>query len=212
MSVSSGLDKHPHPKQRQHYGIDYLLASHPIMRRLRAAGSTQLHGNKNWGAAFLLMDYLQQHPLAPHSRVLDVGCGWGLGGIYCAKHLDASVIASDADSAVFPFLQAQAAVNNVTVDCQPWAFEDIPDAELARSDCLIGSDICFWDDMAEGGYQMIARAVDAGCGQILLSDPGRPPFLAVAEACVDDFYAELLPVEACSQRHHRGFVLRLENR
>ena len=50
--------------------------------------------------------------------------------------------------------------------------------------------------MAEAVYQMIARAVDAGCGQILLSDPGRPPFLAVAEACVDDFYAELLPVEA----------------
>ena len=91
MSVSSGLDKHPHPKQRQHYGIDYLLASHPIMRRLRAAGSTQLHGNKNWGAAFLLMDYLQQHPLAPHSRVLDVGCGWGGMGLYLAQQTGAHV-------------------------------------------------------------------------------------------------------------------------
>ena len=67
-------------------------------------------------------------------------------------------------------------------------------------------------EMPDGEDGLIARAVDAGCGQILLSDPGRPPFLAVAEACVDDFYAELLPVEACSQRHHRGFVLRLENR
>lgn len=212
MSLASPAAHSGHPKQRCHYGVNYLLASHPTMRRLRAAGSTQLHGNKNWGAAFLLMDYLQQYPLASGSRVVDVGCGWGLGGIYCAKHVAARVTASDADPAVFPFLQAQAAANKVTIDCQPWAFEDIPDAELAQSDCLIGSDICFWDDMAEEVYQLIARAVEAGCGQILLSDPGRPPFLAVAEACVSDFYAELLPAQAHSQRHHRGFILRLENR
>ena len=212
MPIPSDPANRSHAKQRQHYGIDYLLASHPVMRRLRAAGSTQLHGNKNWGAAFLLMDYLQQHALAPGSRVLEVGCGWGLGSIYCAKHLEATVTASDADPAVFPFLQAQAAANDVAIDCQPWAFGDIPDAVLAESNCLIGSDICFWDDMAEAVYQLIARAVDAGCGQILLSDPGRPPFLAVAEACVSDFYAELLPAEAQSQRHHQGFILRLENR
>lgn len=210
MAPTSPLSQHP--SRREYYGIHYLLASHPHIRRLRAQTRTSLHGNKNWGAAFLLMDYLSQHPLAPSSSVLEAGCGWGLGSVYCARHFAAEVTASDADAAVFPFLQAQAEANQVNISTQHWDFDAIPDSSLANTHCLIGSDICFWDDMAEQVYQLVARAVDAGCEQILLSDPGRPPFLAVAEACIQDFYAELLPAEAVTQRHHRGFVLRLENR
>ncbi len=197
---------------RQHYGIHYLLAADPTMRRLRRESTSQLHGNKNWGAAFLLMEYLRNHPLPRGSSVLDVGCGWGLASLYCAKHFGAQVQASDADPAVFPFLLAQAEVNQLSIDCQTWAFADIDHPQLANRQALIGSDICFWDDMAADLYQLIARAVDAGCERIVIADPGRPPFLAVAEACVSEFFGELSPITARSQRQHRGWILNIENR
>ncbi len=198
--------------RRQHYGIQYLLAADPTMRRLRREAVSQLHGNKNWGAAFLLMEYLNSNPLAEGSTVLDVGCGWGLASLYCAKHFAAQVLASDADPAVFPFLHAQAAANHLRIDCQAWAFADIPTEQLSTHQVLIGSDICFWDSMAEELYQLINRAIDAGCERILIADPGRPPFLEVAEACIAEHFGELIAVSAHSQRRHQGWVLRIENR
>jgi|TARA_Y100001936_G_scaffold251014_1_gene305492 predicted nicotinamide N-methyase len=188
-----------------------MMASAPAMRRLKRGNNSRLHGSKNWGAAFLLMEYLSQHPLPPNRSVLDVGCGWGLAGLYCRKRFHSAVTASDADPAVFPYLQAQADINDLTIDTEVWRFADVPDDALAAADTLIASDICFWDDMAEEVYQLIARAVEAGCGRILIADPGRPPFLAVAEACIEDFYAELVPVRAHTSRPHRGYVLRIEN-
>ena len=150
-------------------------------------------------------------PIHETDKVLDVGCGWGLAGLYCRKRFHSVVTASDADPAVFPYLQAQADINDLTIDTEVWRFADVPGGALAAADTLIASDICFWDDMAEEVYQLIARAVEAGCGRILIADPGRPPFLAVAEACIEDFYAELVPVKAHTSRPHRGYVLRIEN-
>ena len=65
--------------------------------------------------------------------------------------------------------------------------------------------------MSEALYELIARAVDAGVKQILIADPHRPPFLDVAEACIDDFFAELLPREVSTSRRHRGSILVIEN-
>lgn len=186
------------------------MADAPPMRRLKRANTSHLHGNKNWGSAFLLMDYLQRSPLDDGAEVLELGCGWGLAGLYCRKHFSAQVIASDADPAVFPFLHAQAEVNQLQVQCENWAFKAVPNWALAGR-TLIGSDICFWDEMAEELYQLLERAIDAGADRILIADPGRPPFLAVAEACINEFYGELLPVRAHTQRKHRGYILRIEN-
>jgi cyclopropane fatty-acyl-phospholipid synthase-like methyltransferase len=45
--------------------------------------------------------------------VLELGCGWGLVGIACAKTFQAQVTGLDADAAVFPYLQLHAARNGV---------------------------------------------------------------------------------------------------
>ena len=197
---------------REHYGLRYLLASHPIMRRLKRKQRSQLHGNKNWGAAFLLMEYLQTAPLEQASKILEVGCGWGLGSLFCVKRFHCDALATDGDPAVFPFLNAQAAANGLTLTTEPRRFESFPTEELGRFDTLIASDICFWDDMAEEVYRMIERAIHGGCGRIIIADLGRPPFLDVAEACVEDFYADIHPITANSQRQHRGWILNIENR
>ena len=200
------------PHSRQYFGVSTLLAGHPDMRRLKRSNSaTHLHGNKLWGSAYILMDYLQEQPLDPASRVLELGCGWGLASIYCAKHQDADVTALDADPAVFPYLALLADHNQTTVKTLSRDFTALTANELAEYDVIMASDICFWDEMAEMLYALIARAIDAGVKKIIIADPHRPPFIAVAEACIDDFFAELLPREVTTSRRHRGSILLIEN-
>ena len=43
------------------------------------------------------MDYLGCQGLPEGVKVLEVGCGWGLAGIFCAKHFRAVVTGVDAD-------------------------------------------------------------------------------------------------------------------
>jgi RNA polymerase sigma-70 factor (ECF subfamily) len=45
------------------------------------------------------MDYLEHQGLPRETRVMEVGCGWGLAGIYCAREHGARVTGLDADSA-----------------------------------------------------------------------------------------------------------------
>ncbi len=200
------------PYSRQYFGVTSLLASHPDMRKLkRNTSATHLHGNKLWGSAYVLMDYLQENPLAPGSRVLELGCGWGLASIYCAKYQQADVTALDADPAVFPYLELLAKHNQVNIQTLSKDFTALSTDELVEYDIIIASDICFWDEMSEAVYELIARAVAAGVKQILIADPHRPPFIDVAEACIDDFFAELLPREVTTNRRHRGSILLIEN-
>lgn len=197
---------------REYFGVRTLLATHADMRRLkRATKATHLHGNKLWGSAYLLIDYLQENPLPAANKVLDLGCGWGLASIYCAKHLGSAVTALDADPAVFPYLSLLAQHNDVDINTQCAHFKQLDTHTLAQYDTIIASDICFWDDMSEQVFDLIHRAVDAGVKKIIIADPHRPPFLAVAEACIDDFFAELMPRKVLARRHHRGSILLIEN-
>jgi predicted nicotinamide N-methyase len=182
------------------------------MRRLKRSGlATHLHGNKLWGSAYLMMDFLQEHPLETGSRVLELGCGWGLASIYCAKYQQADVTALDADPAVFPYLALLAEHNQTTIKTLSADFTELSAEALSKYDVIIASDICFWDEMSEALYQLIARAVDVGVKKILIADPHRPPFIDVAEACIDDFFAELIPREINTTRRLSGSILLIEN-
>ncbi|MDF1691354.1 MAG: methyltransferase domain-containing protein [Zhongshania sp.] len=202
----------PTSHSQQFYGVTSLLAAHPDMRRLkRRTAATHLHGNKLWGSAYILMDYLQENPLPLGSRVLELGCGWGLASIYCAKYQQAAVTALDADPAVFPYLSLLAEHNQVTINTLTADFTAFSTEELGAYDIIIASDICFWDEMSETLFNLIDRAVNAGVKQIIIADPHRPPFIDVAEACIDEFFAELLPREVTTNRRHRGSILLIEN-
>ena len=170
------------PNIQEAYGLRLLKTGHPDIRRLKQRyPSAELHGNKFWKASWLLMDYLSEYPLASGSEVLELGCGWGLGGIYCAKLFQAKVIALDVDASVFPFLEHHAQINNVSIDTIEMAFDDITTDNLTRFDTIIGADICFWDSMVREITDLVLRALDAGVPRIVLSDPGRPSFREMAE-------------------------------
>ena len=84
---------------------EVLNANHIEVRHLKLEGhAPEIHGHKFWNSSFLMMKYLKKHPLKPGTRVLEIGCGWGLPGIFCAKEFNARVTGSDLDANVFPYL------------------------------------------------------------------------------------------------------------
>jgi predicted nicotinamide N-methyase len=165
----------------QAYGVSQLLSSHPEVRRLKSLHSPNLHGNKLWNSSWLLMDFLKRQQMPEGMRIMEVGCGWGLAGIYCAKRHNAVVTALDSDKEVFPYLQLHAAINKVEIKTMKRGLGGLQVQELRGFDVLIGADICFWDEMALSLKRLIARALRAGVRTILIADPGRPPFFKVGE-------------------------------
>ena len=200
--------KHAKSKKRQAYGVTILKASHSRIRSLKKTHEPDLHGNKLWNSSFLIMDYLKKQGLPQGSRVLEVGCGWGLAGIYCAKNHGAKVTGVDADPEVFPYLHLHAEINDVSVKTRRSLFEDIKKKHLADFDVVLGADICFWDEMIDPLYKVIRKATKAGVGQIIIADPGRPPFDEVCERSEKELGGEVKEweVDNGSQKAH-GWLL-----
>ena len=59
-------------------------------------------------------------------------------------------------------------------------FEKLTQARLADVDIVAGADICFWDELTPVLYNLIRRSLRAGVKQIIIADPGRSPFYALA--------------------------------
>ncbi|MBN2374214.1 class I SAM-dependent methyltransferase, partial [bacterium] len=97
------------------YGIHALYARHRAIRKLKQTHPPTYHGFRVWPSSWLLMDFLNKRGIPRGSHVLDVGCGWGLGGIYCAKNYHAAVTGIDIDPEVFPYLRLHAQINNVKI-------------------------------------------------------------------------------------------------
>lgn len=207
------MSSHPaEPNTRESYGVTFLSAQHKDLKKLkRQSDQPSIHGNKFWGSTYLLMDYLHHNPLPTGSKVLELGCGWGAAGIFCAKQFDANVIGIDADPAVFPYLDLHAQYNQVEITTTACYFEDLTAEHFADIDVIIGADICFWDELTETLKDLIDIAVESGVKQIILSDPERAPFLELADNCVDEYFAELLPYTVNEPRRASGCLLILEN-
>lgn len=172
--------------KRRVFGLQILNSSHRDIKRLKQEGHVaELHGNKFWNSSFLLMNHLKRHPLKKHSRVLEIGCGWGLLGIYCARNFSARVTGVDADKNVFPFLKLHSEINGVRIKTEQGSFQHLTKTWLSKFDVILGSDICFWDDMSNTLYNLIRRSLQAGVKQIIISDPCRPPFTDLAGRCQD---------------------------
>lgn len=140
---------------------------------------------------------------------MDVGCGWGLAGIYCAKAFDARVVAVDADPDVFPFLDLHSEVNRVEVAALRRDFTRITTRALEEVDWLIGADICFWDSLVRPLGNLIRRAFRAGVQGVIIADPGRSPFEALGEAALLRFDGEVLSWKTHVPRPLHGRILRL---
>ncbi len=183
---------------------------HRLVRRLRGRYQPSAHGGKVWDACYLLMDYLLYNPLPRRRLVMDLGCGWGPVGVFCALRFQAKATGTDRDPGVFPYLEMLAALNGVQVQTLKRTFNTLHKSDLQGYHCLLGSDICFWENMTLALTRLIGRALRAGVRRIAIADPGRPPFMALAEQCLARHAdAELLEWRANDPRPLSGYILQV---
>ena len=193
------------------YGIRVLQSRHPEIRRLKRLHAPSVHGNKHWASSWLLMDYFKRHPLPEGTRVMEIGCGWGLAGIYCAKKFDAIVTGVDIDAEVFPYLRLHADINNVHVATLHQKFNKLKETHLQDIDVVIGADICFWDKMVYPVKRFIRRALSAGVQQVVIADPARSPFEKLSKYFVKKGKGETLDWRVQHPRNIRGQLLKINN-
>jgi predicted nicotinamide N-methyase len=196
-------------KYRQAYGVQLLLSQHPEIRKLKGFNAPSVHGNRLWKSTWLLIDYLHRRGLPEGVRVMEIGCGWGLLGIYCAKNYGARVISVDLDTEVFPYLELHAKVNQVEISTLKQDFDGLRTKHLKEVDLLIGADVCFWDTLAKPLKTLILRALRANVQQVLISDPGRPPFEEIAEYFASRKGGEILDWTAQRPRRSEGRILKI---
>ncbi|MCB2188721.1 MAG: methyltransferase [Deltaproteobacteria bacterium] len=167
------------------------------------------YGHRVWDSSWLLMDYLQTLRAPAGLKVMEVGCGWGLAGIFCAQRFGAEVTCVDADPEVFPFLHLHAELNQVAIHTVSKRYEELTPGDLAGVNLLMGADICFWDEMPERLLPLFQEALAAGVSEILLADPGREPFLRLAGACEAKFDAQVLRCAVERPLPASGRILRI---
>lgn len=174
-------------------GVKALKGSHPGVRRLkRKSEEPSIHGNKVWSSSFAVIDYLHHNPISKGARVLDIGCGWGLTGIWLAKRFGAKVTGIDADPAVEPYLKLQAEENKVDIEFRQARYQQLKRKDFEGVELVIGADICFWDELTEPLFKMVRRANEAGVERVIVADPGRPPFWALANKAERKLEADLI--------------------
>jgi predicted nicotinamide N-methyase len=144
------------------------------------------------------MDFFERNILPRGTRVMEVGCGWGLAGIYCAKKYGASVTSVDKDPEVFPYLRLHAEINGVLMTTMNRGFDELTGDHLKDIDVMIGSDICFWNNMVSPLEDLVVRSLDMGVKLVLISDPGRLPFDKFSKNMVKNMPGETWN---CTLRH-----------
>jgi predicted nicotinamide N-methyase len=205
----------PPPNSHRHlrvaHGVQILKQQHPVIRSLRKAGPRPtLYGARVWQSTFMLMDHLVGHPLARDPRVMEIGCGWGLLGIFCAMRFAAEVLLTDADERVFPYAMIHARLNRVSVRTEHVGFERITDPGLREHDILLGADVCFWPELGTSLRRLITRALSLGAKKIMLADPGRASFMQLANYCQYHYAAKLIPCQVPTKTRSGGYILIVE--
>jgi predicted nicotinamide N-methyase len=188
------------------YGIWLYHDKSSQIRRIKKQVSPSVHGDRHWSSSYVLMDYFTAKPLKKKSRVLDVGCGWGPTSIFLANN-GCEVTGLDVDADVFVFLQAQAALNDVSVATRQGAMRSMKKTDLAKYDVIVGGDICFWDELTDEWFAMLKRAAQAGVKKLILADPGRSPFFALIDKCIERWPVEVLSWYSLEPKRFSGTLL-----
>lgn len=206
------LDVFPEDHMQYAYGIYLFKSRHPLVRKLKKVAQPSVYGHRAWSSSFLLMDFLQAHPLPDGAKVLELGCGWGPAGVFCASQQQAKVTGMDIDDNVFPYMDMLAAANDCKVKSLHAGFADLTDKQLAKFDTLMGADICFWEGLTDELLALFKRARKAGVRQIILADPGRSTFARLRDEC-ERLWPEHYQHEywyALEPKRFEGQILRLQ--
>lgn len=189
------------------YGVHVYRPKHRKIRKLKRIHAASFHGIRLWPSSWLLMDFLSRQWLHTGVHIMELGCGWGLAGIFCARNHGAEVTGVDIDSEVFPYLQLHTQINHVEVRTMHLGFDELTSDHLNGIDVMIGADICFWDSLAHSLKRVIEYALEQGVRHVILADPGRSSFEKLGRHFVQKGKGELH--DRCIQRPFpiRGQIL-----
>ncbi len=191
------------------HGVRLLLPNHKSVRELKKEHVPSNHGHKVWPTSWLVIDYLKNAPIKGRKRVLDLACGWGLSGIFCAKAFNSKVTWIDGDDEVYPYLNLLAEKNKVTGTFMHRDIDDVGRNILKNTDIVIASDICFSDELIDTLRRFINRAKKAAVSRIYISDPGRWTFDDLAEMYENKKGAELIDWKVTKPVEIEGKILEL---
>ncbi len=189
------------------YGIRAFRSRHKAIRDLKRLHRPSFHGFRIWPSSWLLIDYVKCMPSAKSSKILDVGCGWGLAGIYCAKNHSSIVTCVDRDPEVFPFVRLHAIINNVDITTLEKGFEELSGKQIKSHEIMIGSDICFANEMVEVLKSLILRAFESGINTVIIADPGRTPFESLGQYFIDQGKGQVMNWEVNHPHYIQGRLL-----
>ncbi|NRB42424.1 MAG: class I SAM-dependent methyltransferase [Pseudomonadales bacterium] len=194
------MDENPVDDSQIAFDLQILNSSHSDIKKLKRQHPTSIHGNKFWGSSFLIIDYFRRNPPQEKLKVLELGCGWALAGIYLNKNFSSKVDCLDADEDVFPYAQLHADINQASIHTQQKRFEKITKSELGEYDLIIAADVCFWDELSDIHFNLIRRALQAGVKKIVYADPERAPFTLLAQRCEEKLQSEGIRIQCIDAR------------
>ena len=163
---------------KEKYQLKYLTGAHPEVRALcRGNNRPTEFGNKVWATSLVLIDYLETKPFELQNlKVLEIGCGWGLIGVYLAKTFNCEVTCSDFDEKVLPIVDLHAKLNNVQIKTKRAAFSDLTPDFLKDFDLIIGAEVCYSQEVVQDILVLTGNAFAGEVQKIIIADPGRPRF------------------------------------
>ena len=198
------------PQERQACRRTILHPSHPDVQRLQhETARPALHGHQIWPTSVVRLDSLHHRGVTPRARVLELGCGWGLVGLYCATMFQAQVRGLDAAAAVFPSLQLHAQRHGVHLATRHGTCADLTPQDLVAFDRIVGTDICLWEDLVDPRYRLVRHGVAAGVADTLVANPSRPPFDALLAQCLQHGDAAALAWATTTPVRESGRMLRV---
>lgn len=191
------------------HGVRLLLSNHHSIQKLKKDYIPSNHGYKVWPTTWLLIDYLKNNRIIGGKRILDLACGWGLSGIFCARVFNSKVTWVDCDKEVYPYLNIIAKTNNIKTNFIHMDINKVGGNILQNIDIVIGSDICFCDTLIDPIRRFINRAKNSSVSQVYISDPGRWPFDDLVEIFIRKKGVELINWEVKEPVNLQGKILKL---
>lgn len=122
-----------------------------------------------WRSGVALARELAEHPPAPGTRVVELGCGLGLPSLVAAR-AGADVLATDEDPEALELAERNARANGLTIATARIDWTE-PDALLAKApfDLILAADVLYEQASAARLMALLPRLGSAA----LVADPGR---------------------------------------